>query len=89
MECKLINNLLDKCKKRDFEFAEATVQIGNYYKSELNFENIVGEEVQSNFLLLRIISDDKIASANFAVDEAENWDSIIDVTLDNSIPIDI
>jgi predicted Zn-dependent protease len=88
MECKLINTLIEKCKKRDFDFAESTVQIGNYYKSELNFENIADERVQSNFLLLRIINDDRIASANFAVDEAECLDSIIEVTLDNGSPID-
>jgi predicted Zn-dependent protease len=88
MECKLINNLIEKCKKREYEFAESTVQIGNYYKSEINFKNISNEKVQSNFLLLRIISDDRIASANFAVDEAECLDSIIEVTLDNGCPID-
>lgn len=88
MECKLINNLIEKCKERDFEFAEATVQIGNYYKSEINFGTIEDEKVKSNFLLLRIINDDRIASANFAVDGAECLDSLIDVTLVNGSTID-
>jgi predicted Zn-dependent protease len=84
MESNFLDKIIKRCTTRGYKFAEASIQKSKFYRSGFELNGITNDKVTSKFLFLRIINDDLISSANFAIRDTESIDTMIDIAVDNS-----